>query len=127
MGLFKKKKQSQGFDIKEKLDNIQTLVRTKRPKEAVAYEFVLFVMLCTLKYKKQKQPFESIRDYAMVMVKEFDISPKNLYPFIQKVEDAIYGGKEPTTELYNESITFFDKVFEEIVGKPLPDEMMITN
>src|SRR6056297_552697 len=120
MGLFKKKKKNE-FDVREKLENIQVLMQTNRPKEAVAYEYVLFVMLCTLKYKKRKEPYESVRDYAMAMVKDYDLSPGNLYPFIQKVEDAIYGGKPATKELYNESLELFDKVFEEIVGKPLPD------
>ena len=121
-----KKQKTENIDIKQKLDNIQTLVRTNRPKEAVAYEYVLFVMLCTLKYKKRKLPYESIRDYAMTMVKDYDLSPGNLYPFIQKVEDAIYGGKTANNELYNETLSFFNKVFEEIVGKPLPENMMVT-
>ncbi len=119
------KKKTENFDVKEKLDNIQTLARTNRPKEAVAYEYMLFVMLCSLKYRQRKEPYESVRDYAMTMVKEHDLSPGNLYPFIQKVEDAIYGGKGRSQEVYAESLEYFNKVFNEIVGKPLPESMLV--
>ena len=121
----RKSKPSSGFDVKAKLGNIQTLVKTKRPKEAIAYEFILFTMLCTAKFKLRRQPYESIRDYAMKMVKDFDMNPANLYPFIQKVEEAIYGNSKPSVEMYNQSIESFNKVFEEIVGKALPPEMTI--
>ena len=121
----KNKSVQRGIDIKKKLANIITLVKTNRAKEAIAYEFILFSMLCTAKYKQRKLPYESIRDYAMIMVKDYDLNPSHLYPFIQKVEEAIYGGAKASVETYNQSIDAFNKVFEEIVGKPLPPKMII--
>ena len=123
MGLFKKKTQS-GVDISAKLANIKLLKDTKRQKEAIAYEFILLMMLCGSKYRFRKQPYESIRDYAMKLVQDYNVTPGNLYPFIQKVEEAIYGGKTLDDEMFKQSIDAFNKIFEEIVGKPLPVEKL---
>ncbi len=115
-----KKKKGGGFDIGTKLKNIKMLNDTKRPKEAIAYEYMLFVMLCTAKYKDRKHPSQSVRDYAMKMVKDHNMDPTTVYPFIQDVEEVIYGGKPSTADSFQNSLTSFGKVFESIVGKPLP-------
>ncbi|UYP48173.1 hypothetical protein NEF87_004458 [Candidatus Lokiarchaeum ossiferum] len=115
-----RKKKGGGFDLGQKLNNIKTLNETKRPKEAIAYEYMLFVMLCTAKYKERKLPSQSVRDYAMKMVKEHDMDPTIVYPFIQAVEEVIYGGKPSNPEVFQKSLVEFGKVFEFLVGKPLP-------
>jgi hypothetical protein len=116
-----KKKETQAvFDIGARLENIQMLKDTNRIKEAIAYEYMLFVMLCTMKYKAPKQPSQSIRDYAIAMVKDYNLDPGNIYPFVQEVEQVIYGGRHPSPDAFQHSLTTFGKVFEEIVGKALP-------
>ena len=77
-------------------------------------------MLCTAKYRDRKHPSQSIRDYAMKMVKDHSLNPGTVYPFIQKVEDVIYGGKQPTEDAYKQTLVLFGTVFQDIVGKPLP-------
>ena len=116
----KKKENSQSFDLSGKLKNIQTLVLTKRPKEAIAYQYMLFTMLCGMKYRETKHPSQSIRDFAMTMVRNHSLNPANVYPFVQEVEHIIYGGRQPNDEAYQKILALFGAVFHEIVGKKLP-------
>ncbi len=111
---------SQSFDLSSKLKNIQTLVLTKRPKEAIAYQYMLFTMICAMKYHEAKHPSQSIRDFAMTMVRNHSLNPANVYPFVQEVEQVIYGGRQPDDEIYQRILERFGKVFQEIVGKQLP-------
>ena len=119
----KKKKgttSGQSFDLSGKLKNIQTLVLTKRPKEAIAYQYMLFTMICGMKYREAKHPSQSIRDFAMTMVRNHSLNPANVYPFVQEVEHIIYGGRQPDNEAYQRSLERFGEVFKEITGKKLP-------
>ena len=116
----KKKKKQKGMNLGSKLGNIKTLIQTNRPKEAIAYEYMIFTMVCGAKFNVKKHPSQSIRDFAMKMVKEHSLSPSNVYPFVQNVEEVLYGGHAPSEEAYRQSTQLFGKVFEEIVGKPLP-------
>jgi len=115
-----KKNKKGASDLGSRLKNIPMLVETKRIKEAIAYQFMIFVVLCTAKYKRPKLPSQSIRDYAMIMVKEFNMDPGSVYPFIQEIEQVIYGGKAASLDAYQRSLVTFGQVFEQIVGKPLP-------
>ena len=120
----KKKKKTattgQSYDLGSKLKNIQTLVLTKRPKEAIAYQYMLFTMICAMKYRESKHPSQSIRDFAMTMVRNHSLNPANVYPFVQEVEHIIYGGRQPNEEAYQRILELFGKVFQEIIGKKLP-------
>ena len=116
----KKKSSGQSFDLSSKLRNIQTLVLTKRPKEAIAYQYMLFTMLCAMKYRENKHPSQSIRDFAMTMVRNHSLNPANTYPFVQEVEHIIYGGRQPNDEAYQRILERFGEVFREITGKKLP-------
>lgn len=111
---------SQSFDLSNKLKNIQTLVLTKRPKEAIAYQYILFTMICAMKYREAKHPSQSIRDFAMTMVRNHSLNPANVYPFVQEVEHVIYGGRQPDDEIYQRILERFGSVFHEITGKKLP-------
>lgn len=115
-----RKKKGSSMDLGSRLKNIQLLVGTKRIREAIAYQYMIFVLICTAKYRVQKHPSQSIRDYAMIMVKDHGLNPAVVYPFVQEVESVIYGNKPITEETYKRTLTVFGKVFEELVGKPLP-------
>ncbi len=117
----KEKKQAGKMNLGHALSNIKTLKQTNRPKEAIAYEYMIFTMICRAKFSNaRKHPSQSIREFAMAMVKEHSLDPSNVYPFIQNVEEVLYGGHAPSEEAYRQSTQLFGKVFEEIVGKPLP-------
>jgi hypothetical protein len=119
----KKKTGPATFDVGKRLKNISTLVATERPKESIAYMYMLFTMLSRAKYREAKLPSQSIQDYARVMVKNHGLNPGNIYPFVRQVESIIYGGVQPSNDVYRETLDLFSKVFEEIVGKPLPSSV----
>ena len=118
----RKKKQAgkATFDIGSKIKNIKTLVATQRSKEAIAYMYMMYTMICRAKYREVKRPSQSIRDFAMVMVKKHAQNPGNIYPFVTQVESIIYGGRQPTQHAYQQTVESFSKVFQELIGKPLP-------
>ncbi len=117
----KKKTGSSGsMNLGSRLKNIQMLVRSKRIREAIAYQYMVFVLICSAKYRVQKHPSHSIRDYAMILVKDHGLNSSTVYPFVQEVESVIYGGKLPTEDVYKRSLVVFGNVFQELVGKPLP-------
>ena len=121
MGKKKKQKNQAGkMNLGHALSNIKTLKKSNKPKEAIAYEYMIFTMICRAKFSNaRKHPSQSIREFAMVMVKEHSLDPSNVYPFIQNVEEVLYGGHAPSEEAYRQSSQVFVKVFEEGVGKPL--------
>lgn len=116
----KKPEAKRTFDIGSKLKNIKTLYATKRMKESIAYMFMLYTQLCLVKFNEKRTPSQSVRDFAMVMVKKHSQNPQSIYPFIQQVESIIYGGRQPSQEVFQQTATLFGAVFQEIVGKSLP-------
>ena len=116
------KKQAAGktFDVGARLKNIQSLYRSKRPKEAIAYMFMLYTMLCRAKYGEVKKPQQSIREYGTIMCQTHKQNPQVVYPFIQNVEAIIYGGRQPSEEVFHQVTESFGVVFKDIVGKQLP-------
>ncbi len=119
----KKKEDESGprkFNIGSKLDNIRTLVSTNRRKEAIAYMFMLYTMICGAKFRELKRPSQSIMDYGMVMVQKYSQNPGHVYPFVKAIEAVIYGGRQPSQEAFQQVVQTFAQVFEDVVGKPLP-------
>ena len=116
----RKKTKGNTFDVGSKLTNIRTLVATQRPKEAIAYMYMLYTMICQAKFKEPKKPSQSIRDYALVMIQRHSQNPATLLNFIQSVEATIYGGRQPSQDVYQQVMESFGVVFREITGKTLP-------
>jgi len=115
----KKKYQESEIDIKQKFENVKVLVDTERPKEAIAYIYLVYDDLINIKFKKPRLTHQTIREYAINCVNELDkkLKPESVYPFIKKIEDIIYGGVEPTTKELNFTIDLFSNLYNEITGK----------
>ncbi len=116
----KKKKQPEPeINIKQKFDNVKILVETNRPKEAIAYIYLVYDDLINIKFKKPRLAHQTIREYAIACVNELDMNlkPEFIYPFIKKIEDIIYGGVEPTTNELNFTIDLFTNLYNKITGK----------
>ena len=116
----KKKKQSEPvIDIRQKFDNVKVLVETNRPKEAIAYIYLVYDDLINVRFKKPRLAHQTIREYAIACVNELEknLKPESVYPFIKKIEDIIYGGIEPTTKELNFTIDLFANLYNEITGK----------
>ncbi|MFW9876358.1 MAG: hypothetical protein ACFFG0_24955 [Candidatus Thorarchaeota archaeon] len=117
----KKKVPETEIDIKQKFENVKVLVTTNRPKEAIAYIYLVYDDLIKVKFKKPRLIHQTIREYAITCVNELEkkLKPESVYPFIKKIEDIIYGGVEPTTKELNFTIDLFSNLYNEITGKTI--------
>jgi len=116
----KKKKQPEPeINVKQKFDNVKILVETNRPKEAIAYIYLVYDDIINIKFKKSRLAHQTIREYAIACVNELEkkLKPESVYPFIKKIEDIIYGGVEPTTKELNYTIDLFSNLYNDITGK----------
>ena len=115
-----KKEQEPEVDIKLKFENVKTLTDSNRAKEAIAYIYLIYNDIITLKFKKPRLAYQTIREYAITCVKDLGQKPETIYPFIKKIEDIIYGGIEPTTKELNFTVQLFSNLYNDITGKTLP-------
>jgi len=115
----KKKSPEPEINIKQRFDNVKILVNTNRPKEAIAYIYLVYDDLISIKFKKPRLAHQTIREYAISCVTELEknLKPESVYPFIKKIEDIIYGGVEPTDKELNFAINLFSNLYNEITGK----------
>lgn len=115
----KKKSTEPEINIKQRFDNVKILVNTNRPKEAIAYIYLVYDNLISIKFKKPRLAHQTIREYAISCVNELEknLKPESVYPFIKKIEDIIYGGVEPTDKELNFAISLFSNLYNEITGK----------
>ncbi|MHA1819488.1 MAG: hypothetical protein ACTSU2_16640 [Promethearchaeota archaeon] len=116
----KKKVTAPALNITQKLKNIKILYSTNRIKEAIAYLFVLYSELSRAKFGTARKFSQTLRDYAIICVKEHGQNPQNVYPFIQVVEKAIYGGIPITGEYFQDTLQKFSVLFRELTGSELP-------
>ena len=121
MNMAKKKKVIEPeVNIRQKFDNMKVLVESNRAKEAIAYIYLVYNDIITLKFKKPRLAYQTIREYAITCVNELDQKPESVYPFIKKIEDIIYGGIEPTSKEINYTVQLFSTLYNEVTGKSIP-------
>ncbi|MFX1301909.1 MAG: hypothetical protein ACFFBV_02365 [Promethearchaeota archaeon] len=115
----KKKIPEPEINIKQRFDNVKILVESNRPKEAIAYIYLVYDDIINIKFKKPRLAHQTIREYAIACVNELEknLKPESVYPFIKKIEDIIYGGIEPTNTELNYAIDLFSNLYNEITGK----------
>ena len=115
----KKKQQEPEINIKQRFDNVKILAETNRPKEAIAYIYLVYDDIINIKFKKPRLAHQTIREYAITCVNELEkkLKPESVYPFIKKIEDIIYGGVEPTNTELNFAVNLFSNLYNEITGK----------
>ena len=116
----KKKKQPEPeINVKQRFDNVKVLVESNRPKEAIAYIYLVYDDIINIKFKKPRLAHQTIREFAIACVNELEkkLKPESVYPFIKKIEDIIYGGIEPTNKELNYAIELFSNLYNEITGK----------
>jgi hypothetical protein len=116
----KKKVIEPEVNIRQKFDNMKVLVESNRAKEAIAYIYLVYNDIITLKFKKPRLAYQTIREYAITCVNELDHKPESVYPFIKKIEDIIYGGIEPTSKEINYTVQLFSTLYNEVTGKSIP-------
>ncbi len=115
----KKKAPEPVFDIKQRLKNVKVLLESERPKEAIAYIYLIYNYVVNLKHKKPRLSHQTIREYAIICVNELEQKPESVYPFIKKIEDIIYGGLEPTKKEFEYTMQLFSTLYKEITNKSI--------
>ena len=115
----KKKAPEPVFDIKQRIKNVKVLLESQRPKEAIAYIYLIYNYVVNLKHKKPRLPHQTIREYAIICVNELEQKPESVYPFIKKIEDIIYGGIEPTKKEFEYTMQLFSTLYKEITNKSI--------
>ncbi|MCK4381641.1 MAG: hypothetical protein KAW51_10915, partial [Candidatus Lokiarchaeota archaeon] len=77
--------------LESRIKNLKILKNTGRLEESISYLFnAIYMDLINAKYSRRRKVNETIRDFAIISVKELKLTPASIYPFIQKVEEIIY-------------------------------------
>ena len=104
--------------LEDKIKNLKMLKETGRLEESLSYLFnAIYMELINAKYGRTRNENETIRDFAIVSVKNLKLSPTTIYPFIQKVEEIIYAKPYQINEndFYN-TINLFSPIYFELTG-----------
>jgi len=104
--------------LENKIKNLLILKDTGRLEESLSYLFnSIYLDLVQAKFGKTRKDNESIRDFAIISVREFKLSPTSIYPFIQKVEEIIYAKPYRISDIdfYN-TIELFSPIYHELTG-----------
>ena len=104
--------------LENKITNLKILKETGRLEESLSYLFnAIYMDLINAKFGRTRNINETIRDFAIISVKELSLTPARIYPFIQKVEEIIYAKPFQITdkEFYN-TIDLFSPIYFELTG-----------
>jgi len=105
--------------IEEKLSYIRLLIEAGRSKEGIGYLWLIYSQMASTYFNIEKSPSQTPKDFAILLVREYGQNPASLYPFIQKIEEAVYGNTPITEEYLNEVIKMFRRVYLELTGSML--------
>ncbi|MFX1364306.1 MAG: hypothetical protein ACFFCE_00485 [Promethearchaeota archaeon] len=89
----KREKESRvvNLPLESRIENLKILKDSGRLEESISYLFnAIYMDLINAKYNRTRNINETIRDFAIISVKELKLTPSSIYPFIQKVEEIIY-------------------------------------
>ena len=116
----KQEKESRAVNLplESKLINLKILKDSGRLEESISYLFnAIYLDLVSAKYGRSRNENETIRDFAIISVKELKLTPAAIYPFIQKVEEIIYAKPFKITEndLYK-TCELFSPVYFQLTG-----------
>jgi len=104
--------------LEGKITNLKILKDSGRMEESLSYLFnAIFITLIDAKFGRKKKDFETIRDFAIISVKELKLKPSVIYPFITKVEEIIYSRPfEITDNDFHTVVDLFSRVYFELTN-----------
>ncbi|MBY8989442.1 MAG: hypothetical protein KGD58_01705 [Candidatus Lokiarchaeota archaeon] len=122
-GFFFYKKQEEesrvvNIPLESKISNLKILKDTGRLEESLSYLFnAIFMDLVRAKYNRFRKENETIRDFAIISVKDLKLTPSSIYPFIQQVEEIIYGKPYKITEKdFYKTCELFSPIYFQLTG-----------
>ncbi|MFX1499635.1 MAG: hypothetical protein ACFFDH_01570 [Promethearchaeota archaeon] len=104
--------------LESRIENLKILKDSGRLEEAISYLFnAVYMDLINAKYNRKRNINETIRDFAIISVKELKLTPSSIYPFIQKVEEIIYAKpfKIMEQDFYN-TCELFSPIYFQLTG-----------
>jgi len=104
--------------LEDKIINLKILKESGRLEESLSYLFIAIYMdLIGAKFGRTRKGNETIRDFAIISVKNLNLNPTTIYPFIQKVEEIIYAKPfQITDKEFYRTINLFSPVYYELTG-----------
>ncbi len=104
--------------LEDRITNLKILKETGRLEESLSYLFnAIFMDLINAKFGRTRNNNETIRDFAIISVKELSLTPARIYPFIQKVEEIIYAKPfQITDKEFYSTIDLFSPIYFELTG-----------
>lgn len=104
--------------LEGKIRNLKILKDSGRMEEALSYLFnAIYMELAGAKFGRTRRENETIRDFAIVSVQDFNLDPSKIYPFIQKIEQIIYSRPHKISEEdFYKTIELFSPVYYQLTG-----------
>ncbi len=101
-----------------RIKNLKILKDSGRLEESLSYLFnAIYIDLVNAKYGRARKDNETIRDFAIVSVKELKLTPATVYPFIQKIEEVIYAKPFKITEKdFYKTCELFSPIYFQLTG-----------
>jgi len=101
-----------------RIKNLKILKDSGRLEESLSYLFnAIYMDLVNAKYGRTRRDNETIRDFAIVSVKELKLTPATVYPFIQKIEEVIYAKPFKITEKdFYKTCELFSPIYFQLTG-----------
>ncbi len=104
--------------LEDKIVNLKILKDSGRLEEAVSYLFnAIFMTLVNAKFNRKKTVNETVRDFAIVTVRDLKMTPTIVYPFMSKVEEIIYNRPLRINDKdFYDAVNLFSPVYNELTG-----------
>jgi hypothetical protein len=101
-----------------RIRNLIILKDTGRLEESLSYLFQsIYMELIDGKYGRRKKVNETIRDFAIISVRDLKLNPTSIYPFIQKVEEIIYARPFIINDKdFYDTVELFSPIYFELTG-----------
>ncbi|MFX1498660.1 MAG: hypothetical protein ACFFBH_14140 [Promethearchaeota archaeon] len=104
--------------LESKIRNLKILKDSGRLEESLSYLFnAIYMDLVNAKYGRARRRNETIRDFAIISVKDLNLNPTTIYPFIQKIEEIIYAKPFQIGEKdFYKTIELFSPIYFQLTG-----------
>jgi len=115
----KKQKRIEKIDPNKIKNNLKALCDGDRYKEAIIYAYISFLNVIDIYKGKKRRPSQSIREFAMELVKNMKLPPKNVYSFTSLYEEARFSNHDIDKNKFEEAKLLFDALVSPIIKKTI--------
>lgn len=104
--------------LESKIINLKILKDSGRLEESLSYLFnAIYMDLVNAKFGRTRDVKETIRDFAIISVKDLKLNPTTIYPFIQKIEEIIYAKPFQISDNdFYKTVELFSPIYLQLTG-----------